>query len=139
MDFIKKLTIAAALCMSGSFVIAQEMISRNNVTLKSDLMTPEALWAMGRIGGYAASPTGKKIVYQVGYYSVEKNKSHHMLFVMNADGSNSRQLTTDDKNETDATWIENGTRIAFLRGGQIWSMNADGTDRKQLSNSKTDI
>ena len=39
MDFIKKLTIAAALCMSGSFVIAQEMISRNNVTLKSDLMT----------------------------------------------------------------------------------------------------
>ena len=139
MDFIKKLTIAAALCMSGSFVIAQEMISRNNVTLKSDLMTPEALWAMGRIGGYAASPTGKQIVYQVGYYSVEKNKSHHMLFVMNADGSNSRQLTTDDKNETDATWIENGTRIAFLRGGQIWSMNADGTDRKQLSNSKTDI
>ena len=30
-------------------------------------MTPEALWAMGRIGGAEASPNGQ-VVYQVGYY-----------------------------------------------------------------------
>ena len=99
MNIVKTLTIAAALTMSGSFVTAQDMIQKNNVTLKSDVMTPEALWDMGRIGGYSASPSGKQIVYQVGYYSVEKNKSHQMLYIMNVDGSGIKALTTDAKSE----------------------------------------
>lgn len=33
---------------------AQTMIGPNNMKLQSDLMTPEVLWGMGRIGG--ASP-----------------------------------------------------------------------------------
>ena len=102
-------------------------------------MTPEALWAMGRIGGATASPDGKQVVYQVGYYSVKQNKSQQMLFVMDADGKNKRQLTTGQQSETDGAWIAQGRRIAFLTGGQLWSMNADGSDRKQLTNSSVDI
>ena len=136
MNFIRTMTIAAALCMSGSFVNAQDMIAKNNISLSSDIMTPEALWAMGRIGGYSASPNGKQIVYQVGYYSVEKNKGHQMLFLMNADGSNAVQLTNDAKSETDAAWIKGGTKIAFLREGEIWTMDADGGNRVKLSNTE---
>ena len=55
-------------------------IGKQNITVKDGRMTPEALWAMGRISSYAASPDGKKVVYQVGYYSVKHNKSHHMLY-----------------------------------------------------------
>ena len=98
-------------------------------------MTPEALWAMGRISGYAASPDGQRVVYQVGYYSVKQNKSHHVLYVMNADGSNKQLLTKGSKNETDAAWLDNET-LAFMSSGEIWTMKADGTDRQQLS--KTD-
>ena len=47
---------------------SQTMIGKNNITLQSDRMTPEALWAMGRVGGAQASPDGRKIVYRVGYY-----------------------------------------------------------------------
>ena len=115
------------------------MIGKNEIKLKSDLMTPEALWAMGRIGGAQASPDGKLVVYRVAYYSVQENKGHHMLFVSNADGTNKRQLTTTADNETDAVWIENGRRIAFLTKGQVWSMKPDGSDRKQLTRSATDI
>ena len=110
-------------------------IGKQNITVKDGRMTPEALWAMGRISSYAASPDGKKVVYQVGYYSVKHNKSHHMLYTMNADGSNKQLLTTSSKNETDPAWLDNET-IAFLSSGEIWSMKADGTDRQQLS--KTD-
>ena len=102
-------------------------------------MTPEALWAMGRIGGHQASPDGKKIVYQVSYYSVKENKSHTVIYVMDANGKNNKMLTTGNKSETDAVWINNGEKIAYLCDGQIWTMNADGTDRKQLSNDKTGI
>lgn len=129
------LAMTAAMLAVSPKIDAQTMIGPNNIKLESDLMTPEALWAMGRIGSSEASPDGKQIVYQVSYYSVKENKSHTMLFVQNADGKNKRQLTKDEKSESDATWIECGKKIAFIRSGEIWSMNADGSDRKQLSNT----
>lgn len=141
---MKKTTLllsTVALVLGGSFANAQHTVKDLNATFKvgSDLMTPEALWAMGRIGGATASPDGKQVVYQVGYHSVTQNKSQQMLFVMDADGKNKRQLTTGQQSETDGAWIDHGRRIAFLTGGQLWSMNADGSDRKQLTNSNVDI
>lgn len=141
---MKKTTLllaTVALIFGGSFANAQNTVKDQNATFKvgSDLMTPEALWAMGRIGGATASPDGKQVVYQVGHYSVKQNKSQQMLFVMDADGKNKRQLTTGQQSETDGAWIDQGRRIAFLTGGQLWSMNSDGSDRKQLTNSSVDI
>lgn len=106
---------------------------------KNDRMTPETLWAMGRIGGAAASPDGKTVVYQVGYYSVKQNKSHQVLYTQTTDGKRQTLLTNTANSETDAAWIEGGKRIAFLTGGQLWSMAPDGTDRRQLTHSDTDI
>ena len=118
---------------------AQAMIGPNNLNLQSDLMTPEALWGMGRIGASSASPDGKQIVYQVSYYSVEQNKSHTMLFVQNVNGKNRVQITQDTKNESDAVWIEGGRKIAFLRGGEIWTMTPEGKDRRQLTKTNGSI
>ena len=129
----KGLLLAAALLAGSVQTEAQTMISKNHIQLQSDRMTPEALWAMGRIGGCAASPDGKKIAYQVGYYSVKENKGHQMLFVMDADGKNKRQLTQTAKSETDVAWIEGGKKLAFLCDGQLFTENPDGTERKQVS------
>lgn len=132
-----------ALLLGQPKVNAQSMIQKNNIQLSSDLMTPEALWAMGRIGGAQASPDGKQVVYQVSYYSVKENKSHTMLFVQPTKPGKTvvkpMPLTTDAKSESDAAWIEGGKKIAFLRDGQLWKMNPDGSARVQLTNSKLDI
>lgn len=133
----------SALLLGTPAMNAQTMIEKNNITLTSDLMTPEALWAMGRIGSAQASPDGKQVVYQVSYYSVKENKSHTMLFIQPTKAGKSivtpTRLTTDAKNETDAAWIEGGQKIAFLREGQLWKMNPDGTGRVKLTDSKIDI
>lgn len=141
--FMNKATIlATALSICCSSVNAQEnasFIGKSNITLQSDLMTPEALWAMGRIGTAQASPDGKHIIYQVGYYSVKQNKGHQVIYIMDSDGKNNKMLTTSAKSETDAVWIKSGQKIAFLCDGQIWEMNPDGSGRKQLTNDKTGI
>lgn len=118
---------------------SMNIIGKNNIKLSSDLMTPEALWAMGRIGGAQMSPDGKTIVYQVGYYSVKKNKSRQVLYTINADGTQQKELSYTKGSRTDASWIDGGKRIAFLQDGQLWSMNADGNDCRQLTKSSLDI
>ena len=132
-------TIALAALMTCGGIQAQTMIDKSNIKLESDLMTPEALWAMGRIGGAEASPNGKTIVYQVGYYSVKENKSRQVIYTISRDGKTQKKLTPAGKSQSDATWIANGKRIAFLQDGQIWSMAADGSDCKQLTKSSSDI
>ena len=131
--------VATALLLSTTIVKADDnvKIGKQNITVKDGLMTPEALWAMGRIGGAEASADGKQIVYQVGYYSVKANKSQQKIAIINADGTGNTTLTTGSKSETDPTWYQG--KIAFLSGGQLWTMNADGTDRKQISKTSKDI
>ena len=135
--------VLGAMLLGTPTMKAQTMIEKNNITLASDKMTPEALWAMGRIGAYAVSPDGKTLVYQVSYYSVKENKSHTMLFVQPLKAgktiAKATALTKDSKSESDAAWIEGGKKIAFLRDGQLWKMNADGTDRVKMTDSKIDI
>ena len=133
----KLFAAAALLCAAcGTQKESDEVnIQKQTVQLESDQMTPEALWAMSRIGGYQASPDGKHIVFQMGYYSVEENKSHQVLWMMNADGTEQKQLTTDADNETDAQWLDAET-VAFLKGGEVWKMNLNGSGRKQLSETE---
>ena len=132
---------ASVLIMWSGNLKAQEenmKIGKQNITVKDGRMNPEALWAMGRISSYAASPDGKHIVYQVGYYSVKENKSHHVLYMMNADGTGKKILTKGDKNETDPTWFD-ADNIAFLTGGEVWLMKTDGSNRRQLSQTEGKI
>lgn len=138
----KSIIVAAALLLSCSGLKAQQTVAtigKSDISLNSNRMTPEALWAMGRIASAQASPDGKHIVYQVGYYSVKENKSHQVICVMDANGKNIKQLTTSSQSESDPAWIEGGKKIAFISGGQVWSMNIDGSERKQLSKDKNDI
>ncbi|MFR0995876.1 MAG: prolyl oligopeptidase family serine peptidase [Parabacteroides distasonis] len=121
----------------------KNLIGKSDIWIKDGRMTPEALWAMGRIGGMNVSPDGKKVVYTVAYYSVPENKSNREVFVMNADGSDNKQITKTGFAENEAVWIKGGTKIAFLcnesGSSQLWEMNPDGTDRKRLSDYDKDI
>lgn len=121
----------------------KNLIGKSDIRIKDGRMTPEALWAMGRIGGMNVSPDGKKVVYTVAYYSVPENKSNREVFVMNADGSDNKQITKTGFAENEAVWIKGGSKIAFLcnesGSSQLWEMNPDGTDRKRLSDYDKDI
>ena len=113
------------------------IIGKQEIRIKDKKLTPEALWAMGRIGSSTVSPDGKQIAYTVSYYSIKENKSHTVIYVMNADGTNNLLLTTTADSEMEPAWIKGGSKIAFLSAAsgsmQLWEMNPDGSERKQLS------
>ncbi|MCD7901533.1 MAG: S9 family peptidase [Bacteroides sp.] len=121
----------------------QVLIEKSTIQIKDGRMTPEALWAMGRIGVMAVSPEQQKIAYTVAYYSVPENKSNREVFVMNADGSNNQQITRTTFSENSIVWIKQGTKLAFLStesgSSQIWEMNPDGSGKRQLTNCDKDI
>ncbi len=131
--FFSVMTLTA----SSAIQAATDVIGKNTPALKSDLLTPEALWAFGRVGEFRVSPDGREAVYNVGYYSVEQNKGHHVLYFMSLPEGKPNLLTTDAANETGAVYIDKGRKLLFMsnRSGssQLWTMNADGSERKQLS------
>ena len=114
----KTLSLAAAAIMGCAGANAQTMIGKTTDLTgltTNDRMTPEALWAMGRIGGAAASPDGKTVAYQVGYYSVKQNKSHQMLYTQTADGTNRRQLTKSDIDIEGFKFSPDGKKVILIK------------------------
>jgi TolB protein len=113
------------------------------------------LWVMDAEGGDAGqltfdtaggnftpveSPDGTRIAFS----SIRDGIGHPEVWVMNADGSDQRQLTetpsTPDQDfvwSLHPTWSTDGEQIAYAstRSGstQIWVMNADGSDQRQLT------
>ncbi|MBQ9675496.1 MAG: S9 family peptidase [Bacteroidaceae bacterium] len=144
--FIMSAVLTLAACNGGTQPAGEtneDIIGRTTeLNISNKRMTPEALWAMGRIGGMAVSPDGTKVAYTVSYYSVPQNKSNTEVFVMNADGSDNQQITHTPKGESNVVWTKDG-KLRFLSSesgsSQIWEMNADGSGRKQLTNYDGDI
>ena len=122
---------------------AKNIIGKKDVKVVDGKYTPEILWSMGRIEGYNVSPDNKKIAYFLSYHSIEENKGHTVIHVMDSDGSNDKLLTESKYDENSPAWIKNGSKVAFISNesgsGQIWEMNPDGTERKQLSFFEKDI
>jgi len=81
---------------------------------------------LGSENGLAWSPDGKKITFSPGTH----------LYVINADGTNKKRLTTDGNN---SSWSPNGKKIVFdsERDGnaEIYLMDADGSHQINLTNN----
>lgn len=114
----------------------KDIITRSNIQLESDVMTPETLWAMGRIGSYSVSPDGTSVAYQVSYYSVKENRSNTVIYVC--------PLSGDAKEPTllglgsEPIWLSND-RLAFASKGEVWTMNTKGKARKQLTKTEGNV
>jgi Tol biopolymer transport system component len=74
----------------------------------------------------AWSPDGTKIAYRSG------KLGDSTIYVMNADGSNQTQLSQAHSWDSFPAWSPDGKRLAFIRGTQLFVINADGTGETSL-------
>ena len=106
-------------------------------TLSSNRLTPEILWMLGRISGESVSPDQTKVLYTVTYYSVEEDKGYSDLYLYDIVTEETKRISNTKVNEGGATWRPDGTRIGFLSNEsgarQLWEMDPDGKNRKQIT------
>ncbi len=62
------------------------------------------------------------------------------ICVINADGSDLKNLTNNIENETNPSWSPDGKKIIFAsttreKNWEIYIMNADGSERKNITNN----
>ncbi len=99
------LGLATALLFSLGYLRAQD--------------TPHKLTAMDEFQLQVAtdpqiSPDGKKIVYVRRFADPMTDRRYSNLWIINADGTEHRPLTTGNRNDSSPRWSPDGTRIAYL-------------------------
>jgi dipeptidyl aminopeptidase/acylaminoacyl peptidase len=94
------------------------------------LMSPEIMWKFGRLGSFALSPDGSTVLYTVTRIDLQSETRKTNIFKIPAEGGEPVQLTADEGSSPQ--WYSNGTKIAFVRGGDLMTMNPDGSDQKKV-------
>lgn len=85
----------------------------------------------------AWAPDSSKIIF------ISDRNGHEDLYLLEADDSEHskfteanrfkvKQLTFTDEAELGVSFAPKGGRVAFLRGGKLWTMNPDGSDQKVI-------
>ena len=139
------LTMALAACSPSTSVETEGIGRTSEFADSSRQFTPEVMWQMGRIGAYNLSASAEKAVYDVTYYSVEKNKSRAVIYASTpSTDAEPVVLTADGSAEYAPSFIPGTDKVAYLAPDadgamQLWMMNADGTARKQISFEATDV
>ena len=102
----------------------------------SDFTNATKLTDISGVDNYypAVSPDGSLVVFQSGQYGAAAE-----IYIMNSDGSNLQQLTSNSVHDGYPNFSPDGTKIVFEAWDtsnypEIFTMNIDGTDRTQLTN-----
>ena len=101
--------------------------------------TIDVIEQLGRVSAPAVSPDGSKVLFGVSYENLAENNSNNDLYIVDIDAESAPvRITETPKSEGGAVWFDGGRRIAFLYPDgdgktQMWTMNADGSDRVQAS------
>jgi serine/threonine protein kinase/Tol biopolymer transport system component len=87
----------------------------------------------GQIVGCTWSPDGQQIMCDLGSDPATTQRYDHKLYVINADGSGLRQVTSGvDTNDLMPAWSPDGQWIAFHRNCDLWLTRPDGSDERML-------
>ena len=100
-------------------------ITKPEITIEGGRLTPEALWAMGRINSVLPNEQTEQIAYTVSYYSVEENRSSSWIRVAKEDEAGRLQTQSEWVGYEPAWW---GNDLAYLKAGKLYVKGGKAKD-----------
>jgi len=101
------------------------------------ILTPERLVQLVRVGAPAVSPDGATLVFGARTTDLAGNRGNTDLVRLPVTGGEPVRITDWPGSEAAQQWRPDGRRIGFLsaRSGssQLWEINPDGTDPRQVT------
>ncbi len=101
------------------------------------------LYKLKSIAAPQFSPDGKKIVFTVTESFLKEGKTNSEVYIMNADGSGQRKLTTNPSADYAPQWSSDGKAVYFLstrkNGAQLWKLSLEGGEPEQITNISTGV
>jgi len=92
-------------------------VTKPQITIEGGRLTPEGLWAMGRIGSVKSDIETGEVAYTVSYYSVEENRSTTWIRVCNP----FENMHVDDEFVGyEPAWFGCSGWLAYLKGGKLY-------------------
>ena len=97
-------------------------ITKPQITIEGGRLTPEGLWAMGRIGSVKSDIETGWLAYTVSYYSVAENRSTSWIRICNPFGEDTDDglQVTDEFVGYEPAWFGCSGWLAYMRGGQLY-------------------
>ncbi len=107
--------------------------------------SPEQCLKIKNITAVQVSPDGSKVLYTVreALMTDERSEYINQVWLCNADGSNSIQLTRGDKNSSNPKWSPDGKWIAFTSSrdskNNLYILPVGGGEAEKLTDIKTSV
>jgi len=102
----------------------------------------QAMLRMTRLSEPQISPDGKLIAFTAQTIDLDRNTKPRHIYVVPVEGGEPRQVTRDGTANDRPRWAPDSKSLFYVsnRGGssQIWSMEPDGANAKQVTNLSTE-
>ena len=100
-------------------------ITKPQITIEGGRLTPEGLWAMGRIGSVKSDIETGWVAYTVSYYSVEENRSTTWIRICDPFSQESKAKSQelevfDEFVGYEPAWFGGSGTLAYLKGGKLY-------------------
>ena len=92
-------------------------ITKPQITIEGGRLTPEGLWAMGRIGAVKSDIETGLVAYTVSYYSVQENRSTTWIRICNPF---EEMKVCDEFVGYEPAWFGCSGWLAYMRGGKLY-------------------
>jgi dipeptidyl aminopeptidase/acylaminoacyl peptidase len=100
-------------------------------------LTVSEMLKLRRVADPQLSPDGRWVAFQITDPDKAANRNRTQIYLVSIDGGEPKQLTSGAASATTPRWSPDGSRLAYVTGGQVHAFDTANWQTKQITNIST--